>query len=643
MIFRSVQIENFGAIGSAEVDLENRGLVLIQGQNETSTAANSNGAGKSTVVEAISWCLYGKTAKGQTGDSVINRAAGKNCQVTIWLEEDGNVFKITRGRKHKTFKSKLHVTVSSEEGENKDLTKGTDKLTQEVVERIIGCPYEVFVGAVYAGQEKMPDLPGMTDKHLKLLIEEAAGITLLERAHSVAKQRHAERRAELEEKQRAAENAVLAAETAKTRLKDAKEAEQSWVGERDARIMDLEAKARTLLRDAKAYKGDLDKLASEEDLLKEREQLKDKIDRHDQEQADLKKLEDVASDEERKAQGIKAVAETLTKGVQRRAEELEDIKGAIGKPCRSCGRAHDSDSLASAITAKEAELDEAKQNAKAEIARYKAAAESTRIARESVETFKRSMTDLSRAIALSDALNERLAKVREVKGNFEDCKARVQELTEAIKAEKAKVNPHSAKVQERAKELKAALQAATEAKNALEPAREATRVAEDVVRLYSPRGVRSHVLDTVTPYLNERTAHYLGALADGEFTAIWQTVTISAKGEPRENFSIQVTDAKGEGSFADLSGGEKRKVRIACALALQDLVATRASKALDLFIADEIDQAMDTFSLERLMGVLDEKARERGSVLIISHSDLRDWVSNCMTVIKEDGVSRIAA
>lgn len=62
--------------------------------------------------------------------------------------------------------------------------------------------------------------------------------------------------------------------------------------------------------------------------------------------------------------------------------------------------------------------------------------------------------------------------------------------------------------------------------------------------------------------------------------------------------------------FQTLSG-EKRKVRIACSLALQDLVSNRASKNIDLFIGDEIDDALDTAGLERLMGILESKARER--------------------------------
>lgn len=642
MKFQSVKIQNFGAIGEAEVKLSDRGLVLIQGENMTNSAANSNGAGKSTVVEAISWCLYGKTAKGQTGDSVVNRSVGKECFVEVTINDGDTVYGIKRHRKHKTGKNGLEVW--SHEGDisrQRTLTKGTDKLTQPVVDQLVGCPYEVFVGAVYAGQERMPDLPSMTDKQLKLLIEEAAGITLLEQAHEIAKTRLSDAKLAFEQKERDVERAGQGVERAKERLDDAKASAKRWTGERDARVMDLEAKARTLLRDSKILKEELDGLTPEAKLLKERDKLKAKTDRHDADQTELKRLETEAIKAQRAADGAKMAAETKMEALKELQTELDELNGQIGKPCASCGRPHDQNSLAAAIDAKQKAIAEGKRDARARVERYKELASDAQKSRESARAFSDDITDMTRVVALSDAISQRLSKLREARSRYDDTVARAKDAVEGVKKERAKVNPYDADIEARSEALDEAKKAHAEAKAELPEVKREVDIARNVVEVYSPKGVRAHILDTVTPYLNERTAHYLGALADGEFEAIWQTLTMTAKGEPRENFSIQVTGSDGAGSFADLSGGEKRKVRIACALALQDLVATRASKSLDLFIADEIDAALDTSALERLMGVLDEKARERGSVFIISHSDLRDWVSNVMVVEKENGVSTV--
>jgi DNA repair exonuclease SbcCD ATPase subunit len=161
------------------------------------------------------------------------------------------------------------------------------------------------------------------------------------------------------------------------------------------------------------------------------------------------------------------------------------------------------------------------------------------------------------------------------------------------------------------------------------------------VKIFSPAGVRAHVIDTVTPYLNERTSHYLATLSDGNISAVWNTLSKTKTGELREKFIIEVSNDKGANNFGGLSGGEKRKVRIATSLALQDLVASRASKPFSLFIADEIDDALDVAGLERLMMLLEEKSREKGTVLMISHNEISDWCREQAVIIKENGFSRI--
>ena len=134
-----------------------------------------------------------------------------------------------------------------------------------------------------------------------------------------------------------------------------------------------------------------------------------------------------------------------------------------------------------------------------------------------------------------------------------------------------------------------------------------------------PKGVRAHILDTITPLLNDRTARYLDVLSDGKLRAVW-TTPLTKKGEVREQFNIAVSNEVGGGTFESLSGGEKRKVRVACRLALQEIVASRATKPIELSIADEVDHALDEAGVERLIGVLNEKAEICKSLFVISHN-----------------------
>ncbi|EOX6182430.1 exonuclease, partial [Escherichia coli] len=178
-------------------------------------------------------------------------------------------------------------------------------------------------------------------------------------------------------------------------------------------------------------------------------------------------------------------------------------------------------------------------------------------------------------------------------------------------------------------------------KDELKAIQEQTLLLEKARQVYSPAGVRSHILTSVTPFLNTRTAEYLNTLSDGNITAEWSTMDVTKKGEYRDKFNISVQKKGSSKSFQTLSGGEKRKVRIACSLALQDLVSNRASKNIDLFIGDEIDDALDTAGLERLMGILESKARERGTVLIISHKEMKSWFRETITLEVKEGRSYV--
>jgi DNA repair exonuclease SbcCD ATPase subunit len=233
-------------------------------------------------------------------------------------------------------------------------------------------------------------------------------------------------------------------------------------------------------------------------------------------------------------------------------------------------------------------------------------------------------------LAAQEAEIERLRQVaKQAAERWQHAQQQVNPFTPMIDA-------HKANIEEREKQVEAAKQTAL-------AAIEDEQYAQAVVTVFAPAGVRARRLDEATPFLNQRTAHYLGSLADGAIEAFWTTLTENkSKKELLEKFSVTVEKVGvGSGSFKNLSGGEKRKVRLACALALQDLVATRAAKSLDLFVGDEIDDALDDAGLERLMGVLEEKARDRGTVLVISHNDIKDFVRKTIQVTKVNGQATV--
>jgi DNA repair exonuclease SbcCD ATPase subunit len=632
MRFAELNIENFLVLTQAKVSLADRGLVLVQGINSADTSANSNGSGKSSLADALCWAIYGVTARGETGDAVVNNKAGKNTRVEVVILDDMITYRIVRHRKHKTGKNTLHVFMDDGMTGEKDLTKGTDKLTQEVVDKIIGASLDVFTGSIYAGQEKMPDLPSMTDKMLKLLIEEAAGINALEEAYKKARENFTAAKIDAMAVESEIGNLKQAADNLRRQLADTIQMEVDWEANRQAQTKALTDRVRDQLL------PEASKLASEapqseiDRLTNEIAAIDAKISAVSQEQAQLQRLSNelaLASS----AKTLKGNAELQARAsVQSLTQQLAAVDHKVGCPCDSCGRPLTNAELAAARSAVQIRLDQAKVDFANATVAAEDAENALYAAQRAHDAFKQRMTDLSKEVAQRASIEAQRAILTQKEHRRQQIVAQARNDMETIKRLKAEASPFEGKKQTIQKSIDTIDHDAKLKQTELSIKQRRAALENEVVRVFSPAGVRARVLDEVTPYLNGQTSKYLSILSDGNITAEWSTLTMNKAGELKERFAIDVSSVSSSQTFKGLSGGEKRKVRVATALALQDLVATRATKPIDLFIGDEIDHALDASGLERLMVILDEKARERGTVMVISHNSLRDEISNVLLV-----------
>jgi DNA repair exonuclease SbcCD ATPase subunit len=641
----NLRIANFLTIGdSGDLALTGKGLVLIQGKNEDDPSATSNGSGKSSIPDALCWALYGMTARGASGDAVVNNKAKKDCLVQVVLRDGDSVYMVARYRKHKDFKNSLRVWVwnpasTYPKGTAVDMTRGTDKETQTLVEQIMGCSYDVFKAAIYAGQEQMPDLPGMTDKELKLLIEQAAGTERLERAYEIARTKHNAKLAEKQTRSAWLDSLTLRLTSAKSDVLTAEQARDLFEAGREGRQKTHQATATTHAVAMKAAHAEF--TAANEPMLKtELDTLNEQLGRHSKLQVELRAIErflaDLNADVQLHESDLKRALADREK-CQRQIDEAP----TVGLPCRACGKPHTADDLKVVHENLLRELLEPITRAKEIVGKIKAAKEKRDACVLKRDAFAKTIPDVSVSAARVAAINAKLHQIAGIRSRIVMLKKDYDNAQAAADRALTETNPHASAValaQDKVKSFEAEI-----AKVQIEVAKleEEAAIAESVAKVFGPAGVRAHILDTVTPFLNDRTAEYLNALSDGSISAVWSTLGETAKGDVREKFNIDVENTKGGESFALMSGGEKRKARLATVLALQDLVASRATKNINLWIGDEIDDALDPAGLERLMGILERKARERGTVLVVSHNELTDWIDQTVTVTKSAGKSRV--
>ncbi len=145
----------------------------------------SMGSGKTSVLEAICFALYGKTPslsskKLNLGDMIMQFPTRKHeAEVRIWLEVDGKTYEITR--KLSSSKGTYH----SEIRENGRLLAApqTQEVTK-VVEKIIGIDYDTFVQIVYGEQNRMDLFLSLRPGERKKRMDEILKLERIEKARA---------------------------------------------------------------------------------------------------------------------------------------------------------------------------------------------------------------------------------------------------------------------------------------------------------------------------------------------------------------------------------------------------------------------------------------------------------------------------
>lgn len=637
----SLQIENFLTIGSASLELDDRGLLLIQGINSADSSATSNGAGKSSAVDGLCWCLYGETARGVSGDEVVNRTAKKDTSVVTVIEDGEVQYRIERYRKHTKQKNQLLVwQILSPGTPPVALHKGTDRETQEVVNKIVGCGLDVFRGAIYAGQEMMPDLPGMTDKQLKLLIEEAAGVEELAEAY-----KEAGKRALVIEKSLVAAQTHVASLGSRLgalegELTNSETEHASFETGRRGRALAVLAGVSPIETAIVTKTAELTAL-DEPTLTTEKAEVEARLAAVSGQQEELRNLSALERAAGDKVTRFRSTVEQLKTAKAKAEENLATVNSRVGTACGECSKTYCEHDLEKVKELRVNGVALAKKNLIEAVTSCRTAIEGHAATVKAVSDFQATMTDTTADAARLSVLTGQIATATRLTAQIAAHHKEIDGIKAGARAKLAEANPWTKAVESKKDDIERCKTDIATASTGVAELEDKLALANDVVTVFGPAGVRAHILDTVTPFLNEKTGEYLGALSDGNIVATWSTLSKTAKGELREKFNIAVTNDTGADSFKGLSGGEKRKVRLATNMALQDMVATRAEKPLGLWIGDEIDDALDEAGLERLMTILDTKAKSHGTVVVISHNSLADWIDNVITVEKTGGVSTI--
>lgn len=176
---KDITVKNFMSVGNATqaVNFDRKDLTLVLGENLDLGGDDSgarNGTGKTTIINALSYALYGNALTNIKKDNLINKTNGKNMLVTIDFEKDGIDYRIERGRKPGIMK----FFVAGSEKEITDEAQGDSRETQAEIERMLGMSHDMFKHIVALNTYTEPFL-SLRANDQRAIIEQLLGITML--------------------------------------------------------------------------------------------------------------------------------------------------------------------------------------------------------------------------------------------------------------------------------------------------------------------------------------------------------------------------------------------------------------------------------------------------------------------------------
>ena len=164
------------------INFDRQDLTLVLGENlDLGGDGSRNGTGKTTIINALSYSLYGQALSNIRKDNLVNKTNGKNMLVSLDFMVGNQEYRIERGRKPNLLK----FYVNNKEQEITDDAQGDSRETQSAIEQILGLSHDMFKHILALNTYTEPFL-SLKANDQRTIIEQLLGITMLsERAEKI--------------------------------------------------------------------------------------------------------------------------------------------------------------------------------------------------------------------------------------------------------------------------------------------------------------------------------------------------------------------------------------------------------------------------------------------------------------------------
>ena len=650
--FKEIRIQNFIVFSEAKVALDNQGLVIVEGRNKSNPAFDSNGSGKSSLLDAFLWCIWGQTLRGLKADEVVNRIIGKDCSVELSFEENGNLWRIQRTRKYK----KLGNCVMLFNASGKEWNE--NEKVQEKIDALMGSDYKSFINSHIFSRTQVKSFSECTDSEKKGLLEKLYDLE----KYSVLNQLAKKRVDALQKEEEAVEREMATLEVMKEReyrdLEGLLNKEKQHVIDLQKKIDQVEAVLDS--RDSKGKKLESELLQLKEHLCLVEKGLASFLDEKtegttlEQEKLFLRDLR-VKRDAIVKEQGTyTAEYKSLSNEMDALLREMQRIGDLCGT-CPTCkqdiGDTHKDSCLniylqdydekeakslgiKSAIDKISGELSVVESGIKDHEKNIKT--------KEDVDaTWQRKFNEAQRGLF---SAQKNVSSKETDYAVFLSEEDTLKKTLGGLRAQAMEPSPFGHLILEKNEELNKISTSIINKACLRINLRDSSDYYRFWEKAYSRSGIPSYLLDGALPLLNKYVSHYSNLLSGGTLQIEFDNQSETKKGEVREKFEVRTVNTYGAGSYEGNSSGERQRVDLCVLFAIQKAAMSRSKSKFNVIFMDEIFDTMDASGIEQAIALLQEEAQTFPSIFVITHNnELGAYFENRLTVIKDtNGLSTIS-
>ena len=230
---KDLTVRNFMSVGNQTqaINFNREQLTLVLGENLDQGGDDSgsrNGTGKTTIINALSYALYGKALTNIRANNLINKTNSKGMLVTLHFEKNNVDYRVERGRGPNLLK----FFVDEQEQEMTDESQGDSRKTQEFINDLLDMSHDMFKHIVALNTYTEPFL-SMRQNDQRAIIEQLLGITILsEKADALKEQTKQTKDAITEETLKI--NAIQSAnEKIQTTVDSLGRTQRAWLSKKD--------------------------------------------------------------------------------------------------------------------------------------------------------------------------------------------------------------------------------------------------------------------------------------------------------------------------------------------------------------------------------------------------------------------------